>query len=91
MSESEREALRERLKGVGFHSEKRSGVRTPEFRALPPKIQEELAGTKYSTLRETYDHVTPEDMREAIRASKQPDERAESRTTASTSASRRQG
>lgn len=68
--EAERAALLARLEGVGFHSEKRSGVRDAEFRALPPAIQEELSGTSYNTLRNTYDEVTVEDMREAIRAKK---------------------
>ena len=52
---------------MGFHSEKRSGVRDPEFRALPPAIQEELAGTSWKTLRGTYDEITVEDMRVALR------------------------
>ncbi|MCH8813404.1 MAG: hypothetical protein IID07_16395 [Gemmatimonadetes bacterium] len=55
-----------KLRGVGYHSEKRSGVRDSKFRALPPKIQEELAGTSYETLRGTYDYVSPEEMREAM-------------------------
>ena len=64
--EEDRAPLRARLKGVGFHSEKRAGVRDPAFRALPPAIQEELAGTKWSTLRDVYDEVSVEDMREAM-------------------------
>lgn len=51
--------------GVGFHSEKRAGVRDPEFRKLPAAIQEEIAGTNYTTLRRIYDEVTAEDIREA--------------------------
>ncbi len=61
----ERERVREALRGVGFHSEKRTGVRDPSFRKLPAAIQEEIAGTNYSTLRRIYDEVTPEDIREA--------------------------
>lgn len=64
--EEQRDELRARLKGVGYHSEKRAGVRDAEFRALPPAIQEELAGTNWTTLRNTYDQVTVEDMREAM-------------------------
>ena len=63
MPEDQREELRARLRGVGFHAEKRSGVRDPEFRALPPLIQEELAGTSFETPRQTYDQITVEDMR----------------------------
>ncbi len=61
----ERPAMARRLKGVGFHSEKRSGVRDPWFRSLPPKIQEEMAGTRWSTLRDHYDDVSADDIREA--------------------------
>jgi hypothetical protein len=38
--EAERERLLE-LRGVGYHAEKRAGVRDPLFRAMPAKIQEE--------------------------------------------------
>jgi hypothetical protein len=63
--EPERESLRKQLRGVGFHSEKRSGVRDPDFRGLPAAIQEEIAGTNFETLRRIYDEVTVEDIREA--------------------------
>jgi len=63
--ETQRLALKEQLRGVGFHAEKRSGVRDPRFRALPPAIQEAIAGTSFSTLKDTYDEVTVEDIREA--------------------------
>jgi len=66
--ESDRETWKERLRGVGFHAEKRAGVRDPEFRALPAKIQETIAGTRYTTLRDVYDEVTTEDVREAWEA-----------------------
>lgn len=41
------------------------GVRDPEFRKLSAAIQEEIAGTNYTTLRRIYDEVTAEDIREA--------------------------
>ena len=66
--EEEREKLRARLRGVGFHAEKRAGVRDPNFRALPPAIQEAMAGTRYETLRRVYDEVTPADIRRALQA-----------------------
>ena len=37
----------------------------PDFRSLPPKVQEEIAGTSYETLKNIYDHVTADDMRDA--------------------------
>jgi integrase len=66
--ENERESWKERLRGVGFHAEKRAGVRDPRFRALPAKIQETIAGTRYTTLRDVYDEVTTEDVRDAWEA-----------------------
>ena len=68
LDEAERPQWRERLCGVGFHAEKRAGVRDPEFRALPAKIQETIAGTRYTTLRDVYDEVTTDDVREAWEA-----------------------
>ena len=62
--EGEREALREALRGVGFHAELRAGVRDPEFRRLSPKVQEEIAGKSYEMLKNTYDEVTISDMRD---------------------------
>jgi hypothetical protein len=59
--------MRKELKRVGFHSEKRSGVRDPNFRKLPASIQEEMSGTNYATLRRVYDEITPDDIREAWR------------------------
>ncbi len=64
--EADRPGLREKLRRVGFHSEKRAGVRDPRFRALPPAIQEAWAGTSYEVLKDVYDDVTAEDIREAI-------------------------
>lgn len=63
--EAQREDWEKRLRGVGFHAEKRAGVRDPEFRALPGKVQETIAGTRYTTLRDVYDEVTVEDVRQA--------------------------
>jgi len=65
LPEPEREAWKERLRGVGYHAEKRAGVRDPDFRALPAKIQETIAGTRYTTLRDVYDEVTTEEVRQA--------------------------
>jgi len=65
--ESEREQLRRRLRGMGFHAEKRAGVRDPWFRSLEPQVQEILAGTNWTTLKDVYDEVTLEDQRRVIR------------------------
>ena len=65
LPQEDRAAVARRLQGVGFHSEKRSGVRDPWFRNLPPKIQEEIAGTRWTTLRDIYDDVSTDDIREA--------------------------
>ena len=65
--EDQREHLCSQLHGVGFHAEKRAGVRDPEFRGLPSAIQEAWAGTRYETLRTVYDRVTVDDMRAAMR------------------------
>lgn len=64
---AERARLAEQLRGLGFHGEKRAGVRDPQFRRLEPKIQEELAGTNFDTLKNTYDEVSVEEMRKAFR------------------------
>jgi len=74
-----REHMKRRLRGVGFHSEKRTGVRDPEFRKLPPSIQEALAGTDYDTLRKIYDDPSVEDMRNAINGTSAAESRVESR------------
>jgi integrase len=66
--EAEREGLSERLRGVGFHAEKRSGVRDPLFRRLSPGVQEAISGTRYGTLRDVYDEIGPEDIRAELRA-----------------------
>ena len=64
--DAERPTLKERLKGIGFHAEKRTGIRDPEFRKLPPAVQEAFSGTRFETLRAVYDEVTVDDMREAM-------------------------
>jgi integrase len=66
--EVERAGLSERLKGVGFHAEKRSGVRNPQFRRLSPGVQEAISGTRYDTLKDVYDEIGPEDIRAELRA-----------------------
>ncbi len=66
LPETERPIWKERLRGVGFHAEKREGVRDPAFRSLPSKIQEELAGTRFETLSNIYDKVGVEEMRAAM-------------------------
>ena len=66
LPEDEREELRSKLQGVGFHAEKRSAVRDPSFRSLPPAIQEAISGTSFETLRTIYDEVTVDDIRKAI-------------------------
>ncbi|HEV2129643.1 MAG TPA: tyrosine-type recombinase/integrase [Longimicrobiaceae bacterium] len=54
------------IEGLGYHGEKRAGVRDPAFRRLPPTVQEALAGTRYDTLRKVYDYVGLDAMREAV-------------------------
>lgn len=63
--EAERQKVGAALRGLGYHGEQRAGVRDPKFRQLPPAIQEEIAGTNYTTLRRIYDDVTVDDMRDA--------------------------
>ncbi len=75
--ETERDQLRERLRGVGFHAEKRAGIRDPEFRALPPAIQEAIAGTSFETMKSTHDQVTVTDIRNAMRGPKKADSGSE--------------
>src|SRR5690606_35019542 len=64
--DEQRADLRRRFYRVGFHAEKRTGVRDPWFRALPPAIQEEIAGTQWTTQRRVYDQVTVDDMKDAM-------------------------
>ncbi len=67
LPEPERNQVRNRLSGVGYHAEKREGVRDPAFRLLPRKVQEELAGTRFETLSSIYDKVDVEEMRAAMK------------------------
>lgn len=53
---------------LGFHAYKRAGIRTKEFRALPPKVQEQLTGTTHAMLRAVYDEVPFEELAEAMEA-----------------------
>lgn len=62
-----RERMRRRLERVGYHSEKREGVRDPKFRELSPIFQETMSGTNYDTLRRIYDDVSTDELRSAIR------------------------
>ena len=62
----EREKLRDRLRGLGYHAEKRAAVRSKMARRLPPKIQEAFFGTRYETLKNVYDEVGPDDIRDAM-------------------------
>ncbi len=55
-----------KVKGLGFHAQKRAGVRRKEFRELPLKVQEALTGTNHETLRKVYDDVSLDEMREAV-------------------------
>jgi len=67
----ERDRVRREIRGVGYPSEKRAGVQDPKFRKLPAAIQEEIAGTNYTTLRRICDEVTVDDIREAWSEAKQ--------------------
>ncbi len=62
----EREKIRARLRGIGYHAEKRAAVRSRQARQLPPKIQEAFFGTRYQTLKDVYDEVAPDDIRDAM-------------------------
>lgn len=53
---------------LGYHAEKRAGIRDPRFRALPPTVQEELAGTTFETMRRVYDYVDLPTLQEAVAA-----------------------
>jgi hypothetical protein len=68
--EQERERMRQRLKGLGYHGEKRAGVRDDWFRSLDPKRQEMFSRTNHKTLVDVYDDVSLEEMREALRTRK---------------------
>jgi integrase len=68
--EQERERMRQRLHGLGYHGEKRAGVRDDWFRSLDPKRQEMFARTNHKTLVDVYDDVSLEEMRQALRGRK---------------------
>jgi site-specific recombinase XerD len=52
-----KKALGIEIERLGYHGEKRAGVRHPAFRQLPPAVQEELSGTTWGTLSKIYDFV----------------------------------
>lgn len=51
---------------LGYHGEKRAGIRDPKFRKLDPAVQEELAGTTWETMRRIYDYVDVPTLRAAV-------------------------
>jgi integrase len=51
---------------LGYHGEKRAGIRDPKFRKLDPAVQEELAGTTWETMRRVYDYVDVPTLRAAV-------------------------
>jgi hypothetical protein len=51
---------------LGYHGEKRAGIRDPKFRRLDPAVQEELTGTTWETMRRVYDYVDEDTMRNAV-------------------------
>jgi integrase len=53
---------------LGYHGEKRAGIRDPKFRGLDPAVQEELAGTTWETMRRVYDYVDMPTLQDAVRA-----------------------
>lgn len=59
--------LEQQMEGLGFHGEKRAGVRDQRFRNLAPKIQEAIARTNHETLRKIYDDVGLDEIALAMR------------------------
>ena len=51
---------------LGFHAQKRAGVRREAFRELPAKVQEKLTSTTHETLRRVYDEVSLEQLRKEM-------------------------
>jgi len=51
---------------LGYHGEKRAGIRDPKFRRLDPAVQEELAGTTWETMRRVYDFVDLPTLQNAV-------------------------
>ncbi len=58
--------IKERMRGLGFHGEKRAGVQDSRFRRLEPKIQEAIARTNHETLRKIYDDVGVDEIAAAM-------------------------
>lgn len=54
------------LHRLGYHGEKRAGIRDPKFRRLDPAVQEELAGTTWETMRRVYDYVDMPTLQDAV-------------------------
>lgn len=79
--DAERDRMSERLKGLGYHGEKRAAVRDSDFRSYSPAVQEAMARTSFDTLRRVYDEVTVEDMREEIRRARERNAPAMSRSS----------
>jgi hypothetical protein len=61
---------------LGYHGEKRAGIRDPKFRRLDPAVQEELAGTTWETMRRVYDYVDMPTLQGAIALLEAADEPA---------------
>lgn len=57
---------------LGYHGQKRAGVRRKEFRELPNPVREKLTGTSAKTLDSVYDDVSVEEMRDALAALENP-------------------
>jgi integrase len=75
--EQERERMRQRLHGLGYHGEKRAGVRDDWFRSLDPKRQELFSRTNHKTLVDVYDDVSLDEMRQALRERRRSEPRWE--------------
>jgi integrase len=65
---------------LGYHGEKRAGIRDPRFRRLDPAVQEELAGTTWETMRRVYDYVDMSTLQGAVALLEADDEPAPRRT-----------
>lgn len=51
---------------LGYHGEKRAGIRHPAFKQLPIEVREELAGTTWETMKRVYDDVSLPEQRAAV-------------------------
>ncbi len=65
---------------LGYHGEKRAGIRDPKFRSLDPAVQEELAGTTWETMRRVYDFVDMPTLQDAVALLEADDEPAPRQT-----------